>query len=153
MDSEETARGERLAAAGPRLLSGATRATRRRCLPRSRRGNGPEPTVWIPGGKLHRPALVPATAAPTQMAISIDRLIKLFRGLQKNVRLLSLAEMTYVRTSCLSLLVLLCFAACSVTEQTPADVGQKFEEGIQGNGHIVPNDKDHSQTGPADNSQ
>jgi hypothetical protein len=44
------------------------------------------------------------------------------------------------------------FTACSVTEQTPSDVGQKFEEGIKGKGKIVPNDKNNSQTSPANNS-
>jgi hypothetical protein len=42
--------------------------------------------------------------------------------------------------------------ACSVTEQTPEDVGQKFQEGLQGNGKIVPNEKDPSQTSPPNNS-
>jgi hypothetical protein len=46
----------------------------------------------------------------------------------------------------------LSFEACSVTEQTPEEVGQKFEEGIKGNGKIVPNDKDHSQSIPSNNS-
>jgi hypothetical protein len=59
--------------------------------------------------------------------------------------------MTHVRLICLALLYLF-FEACSVTEQTPADVGQKFEEGLKGNGKIVPNDKDHSQTPPSNNS-
>jgi hypothetical protein len=59
--------------------------------------------------------------------------------------------MTYVRI--LSLVILaISFAACSVTEQTPEDVSQKFEEGIKGNGKIVPEDKDHSQTSPSTNS-
>jgi hypothetical protein len=44
------------------------------------------------------------------------------------------------------------FEACSVTEQTPDDVGRKFEEGIKGKGKIVPNDKDHSQASPSSNS-
>jgi hypothetical protein len=52
---------------------------------------------------------------------------------------------------CLALLALF-FGACSVTEQTPNDVGQKFEEGIKGEGKIVPNDKDRSQTNPSNNS-
>ena len=59
--------------------------------------------------------------------------------------------MIWLRTVCLVFSVLL-FGACSVTEQTPADVGQKFEEGIKGDGTIVPEDKDRSQTGPTDNS-
>jgi hypothetical protein len=41
------------------------------------------------------------------------------------------------------------FEACSVTEQTPTDVSQKFEEGIKGQGKIVPNDKDPSQANPS----
>jgi hypothetical protein len=59
--------------------------------------------------------------------------------------------MIYVRILCLAILVIF-FGACSVTEQTPEDVGQKFEEGIKGNGKIVPDDKDHSQTSPSTNS-
>jgi hypothetical protein len=54
---------------------------------------------------------------------------------------------------CLALFALF-FEACSVTEQTPNDVSQKFEEGIKGKGKIVPNDKDqdHSQINPSNNS-
>jgi hypothetical protein len=59
--------------------------------------------------------------------------------------------MTHIRTICLAF-SFLSSEACSVTEQTPAEVGQKFEEGIKGNGKIVPNDKDHSQTTPSNNS-
>jgi hypothetical protein len=59
--------------------------------------------------------------------------------------------MTHIRTICLACSFLF-FEACSVTEQTPEEVGQKFEEGIKGNGQIVPNDKDHSQTNPSNNS-
>ena len=66
-------------------------------------------------------------------------------GLQKDVRLPSLVRMTCFRTICLAFSVFL-FEACAVSEQTPGDVGQKFEEGIRGNGKIVPNDKDHSQS-------
>jgi hypothetical protein len=75
-------------------------------------------------------------------------------GLQKNAHLLSVARMLCGRTICFLFMVLL-FEACSVTEQTPADVGQKFEEGITGNGRIVPEDNDHSdhsQTGSSINS-
>jgi hypothetical protein len=72
-------------------------------------------------------------------------------GLQKDVFLPSLAQVTYVRTICLASLLLF-LEACSVTEQTPDDVGRKFEEGIKGKGKIVPNDKDHSQTSPSNNS-
>jgi hypothetical protein len=59
--------------------------------------------------------------------------------------------MMYLRISCLAILVI-SFAACSVTEQTPEDVTQKFKEGIKGNGQIVPEDKDRSQTSPSANS-
>jgi hypothetical protein len=52
---------------------------------------------------------------------------------------------------CLALAVFL-FGSCGATEQTPNDVGQKLEEGIKGNGTIVPEDKDRSQSGPSDNS-
>jgi hypothetical protein len=62
-----------------------------------------------------------------------------------------LVWMIWFRTVCLAFSVLL-FGACAATEQTPGDVGQKFEEGIKGNGTIVPEDKDRSQTGPSDNS-
>jgi hypothetical protein len=59
--------------------------------------------------------------------------------------------MIHIRTICLACSFLF-FEACSVTEQTPEEVGQKFEEGIKGNGKIVPNEKDHSQTAPSNNS-
>ncbi len=72
-------------------------------------------------------------------------------GLQKDIPLLSVARVSYVRTICLAFLVLF-LEACSVTEQTPDDVGRKFEEGIKGKGQIVPNDKDHSPTSPSNNS-
>ena len=42
--------------------------------------------------------------------------------------------------------------ACSVTEQTPDEVGQKFEQGIKGQGKIVPIDQDQSQTEPSNNA-
>jgi hypothetical protein len=42
-------------------------------------------------------------------------------------------------------LLMLTFAACSVTEQTPDEVGQKFQEGIKGKGKIVPIDQEGSQ--------
>ena len=72
--------------------------------------------------------------------------------LQNDVHLLNLAPMmTTVRTIYLAFLVLL-FEACSITEQTPGDVSQKFEEGIKGNGKIVPTDKGQSQTNPSNNS-
>jgi hypothetical protein len=59
--------------------------------------------------------------------------------------------MIHVRVLCLAILAI-SFAACSVTQQTPEDVGQKFEEGIKGNGKIVPEDKDRSQTSTSANS-
>jgi len=59
--------------------------------------------------------------------------------------------MTPIRMICLAFSFLF-FESCSVTEQTPEEVGQKFEEGIKGNGKIVPNDKDHSQSIPSNNS-
>jgi hypothetical protein len=59
--------------------------------------------------------------------------------------------MTSFRTICLAFAIFF-FEACSVTEQTPADVGQKFEEGIKGNGKIVPSETDHSPTSPSDDS-
>jgi hypothetical protein len=52
---------------------------------------------------------------------------------------------------CLAFLVPF-FVACSVAEQTPGDVSQKFEEGIKGNGKIAPTDNGQSQTSPSDNS-
>ena len=72
-------------------------------------------------------------------------------GLQKDVHFPSLVRMVCFRTICLAFSVFF-FEACTVTEQTPADVGQKFEEGIKGNGQIVPNDKDQSQTGTSNDS-
>jgi hypothetical protein len=59
--------------------------------------------------------------------------------------------MTWLRTICLAFAVFF-FEACGVTEQTPGEVRQKFEEGVTGKGKIVPNDKDHSQTGPSEDS-
>jgi hypothetical protein len=60
-------------------------------------------------------------------------------------------RVTYLRTISLALLMLI-LEACSVTEQTPEEVGQKFQEGIKGKGKIVPIDQDSSQTGPSSNS-
>jgi hypothetical protein len=57
----------------------------------------------------------------------------------------------YLRTISLAFLILV-FEACSITEQTPDEVGQKFEEGIKGKGKIVPIDQDRSQAGPSSNS-
>ena len=59
--------------------------------------------------------------------------------------------MFWARTIGLASLVLF-FEACSVTEQTPSDVSQKFEEGIKGNGKIVPDDKDHSPANTSNDS-
>lgn len=73
------------------------------------------------------------------------------RGLQKDAPVSKMAAMIYLRTLCLALLILF-LASCSVTEQAPEEVGQKFQEGIKGNGTIVPEDKDHSQTGVSNNS-
>ena len=55
-----------------------------------------------------------------------------------------------VRTISLVVFVLV-FGACTVTEQTPNEVGQKFEEGIKGKGKIVPIDQEGSQTEPSTN--
>jgi hypothetical protein len=44
-------------------------------------------------------------------------------------------------------LLTLAFVACSVTEQTPDEVGQKFQEGIKGKGKIVPIEQDSSRPG------
>jgi hypothetical protein len=32
-------------------------------------------------------------------------------------------------------------AGCAVAEQTPEDISQKFREGIQGKGHLIPSDQ------------
>jgi hypothetical protein len=71
--------------------------------------------------------------------------------LQKAIGLFSICRMFWVRTIGLASLVLF-FEACSVTEQTPSDVSQKFEEGIKGNGKIVPADKDHSPANTSSDS-
>jgi hypothetical protein len=49
-------------------------------------------------------------------------------------------------------MVVFLLGACSVTEQTPDEVGQKFEQGIKGKGKIVPIDQDESQTEPTTNA-
>ncbi|MBE2204510.1 MAG: hypothetical protein IAE94_09260 [Chthoniobacterales bacterium] len=36
--------------------------------------------------------------------------------------------------------LLLTLNACSVTEQSASDVGNRFQDGLQGRGQIVPND-------------
>jgi len=71
--------------------------------------------------------------------------------LQIEVHFPRVARVNYFCSICLALLAL-SFGACSVTEQTPSDVGQKFEEGIKGNGQIVPDDKDRSSAGSSGNS-
>jgi hypothetical protein len=71
--------------------------------------------------------------------------------LQKAIGLFSIGRMFWVRTIGLASLVLL-LEACSVTEQTPTDVSQKFEEGIKGKGKIVPADKDHSPANVSNDS-
>jgi hypothetical protein len=60
-------------------------------------------------------------------------------------------RVTYLRAISLALLVVV-LGACSVTEQTPDEVGRNFEEGIKGKGKIVPLDQDGSQAGPSSNS-
>jgi hypothetical protein len=45
----------------------------------------------------------------------------------------------------------LLFEACSITEQTPNEVGQEFEQGIKGKGKIVPIDQSGSQAEPSTN--
>ena len=73
------------------------------------------------------------------------------RGLQKDAPVFKMPPMIYLRTLCLAFLTLF-LESCSVTEQAPEEVSQKFQEGIKGNGTIVPKDKDHSQTGVSNNS-
>jgi|SRR5580704_11575060 hypothetical protein len=73
------------------------------------------------------------------------------RGLQKDAPVFKMPPMIYLRTLCLAFLILF-LESCSVTEQAPEEVSQKFQEGIKGNGTIVPEDKDHSQTGVSNNS-
>ncbi len=40
------------------------------------------------------------------------------------------------------------FSGCSVTEESVEGVGTQFQEGIQGRGHIVPNDPTSDSFGP-----
>jgi hypothetical protein len=47
---------------------------------------------------------------------------------------------------CVVTLVLL--GACSVAQQDAADVGQQFQDGIQGRGRIIPNDPTRDSFGP-----
>jgi len=42
----------------------------------------------------------------------------------------------------------LLLGACSVAQQDAADVGQQFQDGIQGRGRIVPNDPTRDSFGP-----
>jgi|HubBroStandDraft_3_1064219.scaffolds.fasta_scaffold999287_1 hypothetical protein len=71
----------------------------------------------------------------------------------KNSKVKIVENIPLLSVICLALFALF-LEACSVTEQTPNDVSQKFEEGIKGKGKIVPNDKDqdHSLTNPSNNS-
>ena len=48
----------------------------------------------------------------------------------------------------LSLQILLLLGGCAVSEQSAEDVGEKFQEGIQGRGKIVPNDTLSDDFGP-----
>ena len=47
-----------------------------------------------------------------------------------------------------SVALLFLMGACSVAEQDAAGVGQKFQNGIQGRGSIVPNDPTRDSFGP-----
>jgi hypothetical protein len=60
-------------------------------------------------------------------------------------------RVTYLRAISLALLVVF-FESCSVAEQTPDEVGRNFEEGIKGNGKIVPIDQGGSEQSPSSNS-
>ena len=48
----------------------------------------------------------------------------------------------------LSLQILLLLGGCAVSEQSAEDVGEKFQEGIQGRGKIVPNHTLSDDFGP-----
>jgi len=48
----------------------------------------------------------------------------------------------------LSLQILLLLSGCAVSEQSAEDVGEQFQEGIQGRGKIVPNDTLSDDFGP-----
>jgi hypothetical protein len=65
----------------------------------------------------------------------------------KNSKIKMVGYTPLLSVVCLAFFALI-FGGCSVTEQTPNDVSQKFEEGIKGKGKIVPNDKDPTQTNP-----
>ena len=69
----------------------------------------------------------------------------------KNSKIKIVGNTPLLSVVCWALFALI-FEGCSVTEQTPNDVSQKFEEGIKGKGKIVPNDKDPSQTNPSQTS-
>jgi hypothetical protein len=45
-------------------------------------------------------------------------------------------------------LVLFSFSACTVSEQAGADVGRQVQQGLQGQGRIVPNDPTSDSFGP-----
>jgi hypothetical protein len=48
----------------------------------------------------------------------------------------------------LSLQILLLLSGCAVSEQSAEDVGEQFQEGIQGRGKIVPNETLSDDFGP-----
>jgi hypothetical protein len=48
----------------------------------------------------------------------------------------------------LSLQILLLLGGCAVSEQSAEDVGEQFQEGIQGRGKIVPNQTMSDDFGP-----
>ena len=48
----------------------------------------------------------------------------------------------------LSLQILLLLSGCAISEQSAEDVGEKFQEGIQGRGKIVTNDTLSDDFGP-----
>ena len=48
----------------------------------------------------------------------------------------------------LSLQILLLLGGCAVSEQSAEDVGEQFQEGIQGRGKIVPNNTMSDDFGP-----
>jgi hypothetical protein len=49
-------------------------------------------------------------------------------------------------------LVGLSISGCALTDQTPNDVGEKFQQGIQGKGHLVPQDESGATTEPMNSS-
>jgi protein involved in sex pheromone biosynthesis len=48
----------------------------------------------------------------------------------------------------LSLQILLLLSGCAISEQSAEDVGEQFQEGIQGRGKIVPNNALSDDFGP-----